>query len=224
MNWLDKIPKWVQIPLKILLPTLCIFSGFLLLISDSFAEKLYLKDFRQESGFSFGLIFLITLTLILVYIIFFVSKPLIEKCKQKLEKRIFRKNIENLKQNEKLYVFGLHNISNHAYLFRYNDPTINLLHRRGLVYTYNQTADVLTYKGDLGMIYGLQPAAEEAVIKIMDMKAKEIGKLNRKLKKTKNEEKRKELELKIEYKEKVFKNLATLSLEKFFKGSKVWID
>ena len=79
MEWLDKIPKWIQIPLKILLPALCIFSGFLLLISDNLAEKLYLKEFRQQSGFAFGLIFTITLTLILVYIIFFASKPAIEK-------------------------------------------------------------------------------------------------------------------------------------------------
>ncbi len=224
MDWLDKIPKWIQIPLKILLPALCIFSGFLLLISNNLAEKLYLKEFRQQNGFAFGLIFTITLTLILVYIIFFASKPFIEKCKQQFEKRKFRKGIEGLKQNEKLYVFGLHNISTHAYLFPYNDPTINLLNQRGLVYTYNQEADVMTYNGNLGVIFGLRPAVEEAVTKIMDMKAREIGRLNRKLDRTKNEEKRKDLQSLLEYKEKIFKNLDSLSLEKYFKGAKVWID
>lgn len=223
MEWLDKIPKWIQIPLKILLPALCIFSGFLLLISDNLAEKLYLKEFRQQSGFAFGLIFTITLTLILVYIIFFASKPAIEKYRVKWAKRKFRKQIEELKQNEKMYVFALYNISNHAYTFPMNDPTINLLHRRGYVYTFKQEADMLTY-GSLGIIYGLQPTVVEAVADILDKKVKEIGKLNRKLEKLKDEKKREKVQSLLEYEEKIFKNLTSLSLEKYFKGAKVWID
>ncbi len=91
MDWLDKIPKWIQIPLKILLPALCIFSGFLLLISDSFAEKLYLKQFRQESGFAFGIIFLITLSLIICYIImYFIDKYKVITNKNSLIKKFKR--------------------------------------------------------------------------------------------------------------------------------------
>lgn len=100
MDWLDKIPKWIQIPLKILLPALCGFSGFLLLISDGLAEKLYLREFRQQNGFAFGLIFVITLTLILVYIIFFASKPAI----QKLNNYMLKKNlIQKFKDLEPIY-------------------------------------------------------------------------------------------------------------------------
>ncbi len=218
MDWIDKIPKWIQIPLKILLPSLCIFSGILLFINDELAEKLYLKQFREENGFVFGLIFTITLSLILVYIIFFASKPVIKKFKQKLKQRQLRKSLENLKKNEKLYIWGLHNISTHAYMFPYSDPTINLLSQKMYVYTYSQELDLSTYDGNWGVIYILNPIVEEAVTKIMDMKAKEIGKLNRKIEKTNNEEKRKDMQSTLEYKEKKFRELNTLSLEKYFQG------
>ena len=208
---------------KILLPALCLFSGFLLLISDNFAEKLYLKEFRQKNGFAFGLIFTITLTLILVYIIFFLSKPILKKYKEKLAERELRKNIEKLKGNEKFYVYALHNISTHAHLFPSNDPTINLLYQKGLVYTYNQQADILTF-GKLSFIYCLNPLAEEAITKIICKKADEIEKLSQKIIKVKSEEKRKDLQSVLVDKEKDFKNLTSLSLQKFFKGEKQWIN
>ena len=81
MEWLDKIIGWLKIPLKILLPGLCIFSGFIMFASDNLIDKLYLKEFRQQTGFAFGLIFVITLSLMLVYIIVFASKPYINKLK-----------------------------------------------------------------------------------------------------------------------------------------------
>lgn len=105
MDWIAKLPIWVRIPLKVLLPALCIFSGFLLLISDETADKLYLKEFRQESGFAFGLIFAITLSLILVYIIFFASEPAIKKVKEYLAKRATIKKFDNL---EEIYKTALH--------------------------------------------------------------------------------------------------------------------
>ncbi len=114
MNWLDKIPKWIQIPLKILLPALCLFSGFLLLISDNFAEKLYLKEFRQANGFAFGLIFTITLTLILVYVIFFASKPLIEKFKNYLIKKRLINKFKNLETVYKSVLYQMYRTPTHS--------------------------------------------------------------------------------------------------------------
>lgn len=114
MDWLDKIPKWIKIPLKILLPALCIFSGFLLLISDGLAEKLYLKEFRQQSGFAFGLIFTITLSLILVYIIFFASKPLIEKTKNYLVKKRLISKFKNLEAVYKSALYEMYRTPTHS--------------------------------------------------------------------------------------------------------------
>lgn len=114
MDWLDKIPKWIQIPLKILLPALCLFSGFLLLISDGLAEKLYLREFRQQNGFAFGLIFIITLTLILVYLIFFASKPAIQKLKNYLLKKKLIKRFKNLEEIYKNVLYQMYKTPSHS--------------------------------------------------------------------------------------------------------------
>ena len=52
MDWLDKIPKWIQIPLKVLLPALCIFSGFIMFASDGLIDKLYLHLIRDYQLFA----------------------------------------------------------------------------------------------------------------------------------------------------------------------------
>lgn len=114
MDWLDKIPKWIQIPLKILLPALCIFSGFLLLISDGLAEKLYLREFRQQNGFAFGLIFVITLTLILVYLIFFASKPAIQKLNNYMLKKKLIKKFKNLESIYKSVLYQMYKTPSHS--------------------------------------------------------------------------------------------------------------
>lgn len=114
MDWLDKIPKWIQIPLKILLPALCIFSGFLLLISDGLAEKLYLREFRQQNGFAFGLIFVITLTLILVYLIFFASKPAIQKLNNYILKKKLIKKFKNLESIYKSVLYQMYKTPSHS--------------------------------------------------------------------------------------------------------------
>ena len=110
MDWLAKIPNWVKIPLKILLPALCIFSGFLLLIDDNLATKLYLKEFRQESGFAFGIIFLVTLSLILCYVIMFC----IDKYKVVLTRKSLIKKFKNLQQIYKSALYEMYKTPTHS--------------------------------------------------------------------------------------------------------------
>lgn len=110
MDWIKKILNWIKIPLKVLLPSLAIFSGFLLLISDNFAEKLYLKEFRKLNGFAFGLIFVITITLIVVYCILFTLKPILQKYKAYIEKK---KLVKKFKFMDNVYKQTLYKMYRH---------------------------------------------------------------------------------------------------------------
>ena len=123
MEWLDKIPKWIQIPLKILLPALCIFSGFLLLISDGLAEKLYLKEFRTSSGFAFGLIFLITLSLIICYVIMFA----IDKYKVISTKKSLIKKFKNLQPIYKSALYEMYRTPTHSLKMELSNATASYL-------------------------------------------------------------------------------------------------
>ena len=226
MDWLDKIPKWIQIPLKILLPALCIFSGFIMFSSDGLIEKLYLKEFRQETGFAFGLIFVVTLSLILVYIIFFASKPIIGKFQNKRLRWSVKRQIRKLHGAEKLVLYGLYNEHNHAYTFPMNDPTVHMLSARGYLFTYNQQADVHTYDMQFGMIYMLQPIIVDSITKILKDDAYDIIRIQDKIKKCKDkdQEKKQKLEKELENAKKYLKNIKSLSLDKYYGGKEQWIN
>ena len=53
-EWLNKIPNWIRIPIKVLLPALTIFSGILLFSGDNEIEALYMLDFKEKNGSSLG--------------------------------------------------------------------------------------------------------------------------------------------------------------------------
>lgn len=127
MDWLDKIPKRIQIPLKILLPALCVFSGFLLLISDGLAEKFYLREFRQQNGFALGLIFVVTVTLILVYLIFFASKPAIRKLKNYMLKKNLIRKFKDLEPIYKSVLYQMYKTPSHSIEMELSNVTTTYL-------------------------------------------------------------------------------------------------
>lgn len=215
MNWLEKIPNWIKIPLKILLPSLFIFSGFLLIASDSTLTKLFLKDFRDNNGFAFGLMFLISLSLIVVYIIFFAGKPVIQKIKSIWMKNRLTKKIFELKDPERMFVFGLYNHPLHAYLFPFNDPTVNMLRSKGYLFTAQQTIDVLTY-GEFAITSSLQPIFIELIDKAFQKVDSKIQSMTKKLKKLKDEKKKKKLENEINTIEANLKGLRNINLDDYF--------
>lgn len=224
MEWLDKIIGWLKIPLKILLPGLCIFSGFIMFASDNLIDKLYLKEFRQQTGFAFGLIFVITLSLILVYIIVFASKPYINKLKNLQNKRNLRKQIERLHGAEKLVLYGLYNEQNYAYVFPMNDPTINMLKARKYLFEFDQELDTYTYGTQVGVVYRLQPIVVDAITTIIENESKQIIKIQTKLEKCKDENLKKELTEELEQEKTYFNNIKSLSLEKYYGGEEQWIN
>lgn len=88
MDWLAKIPNWIKIPVKILLPALAIFSGFIVLASDNVLQYLNLLEFEKKNGFAFSIIFLICVSLIICYI----GSYVIDIIAKQLKKYIFKRN------------------------------------------------------------------------------------------------------------------------------------
>ena len=50
MDWITKLINILKIPLKILLPSICIFSGFLLFANDELLNKMNLLSWSNENG------------------------------------------------------------------------------------------------------------------------------------------------------------------------------
>lgn len=92
MDWLSKIPNWIKIPIKILLPALAIFSGFIVLASDELLKSLNLFEIEQQSGFIFAIIFLACVSLVLCYIISYMMDIFVKYIKTYLlKKRMYNK-------------------------------------------------------------------------------------------------------------------------------------
>jgi len=114
MEWLDKIPNWIKIPLKILLPSLCIFSGFLLVASDSLLTKMFLKDFRDSQGFAFGLIFLICCSLIFCYLMSYIFIIIKDKAKVFVMRRNSLKQFIDIPDDYKSILYTMYKSPNYS--------------------------------------------------------------------------------------------------------------
>lgn len=76
MEWFNKFISILKIPLKILLPSLWIFSFGILFMPAQILEKINLYEWSKKNGFMFGLIFAVTTSLIIVYIITYLLKKM----------------------------------------------------------------------------------------------------------------------------------------------------
>lgn len=213
MDWLDKIPKWIQIPLKILLPALCIFSGFLLLISDNLAKQLYLKEFREESGFAFGLIFVITISLISVYVLSFGIVWIKKKIQKYLEDKQIAKDVLNSDDFEKLIFFGLYNANSNMQMLNGNNPIVGKLVRKGYIFSTNQSFKLDRLSNFLEMTYSLSDRVIRVIDKVFSKTEKELEKLKGKVSKEKNEDKQKQYSEEIKEIEKTIKMLKNIKFK-----------
>ena len=96
MDWLSKIPNWIKIPIKILLPAVSIFSGFIVLASDGVLEYLNLLEFEQTNGFAFAIVFLVCVSLILCYIASYIVEAIVKQIKAYLLKEQMYKKFNNM--------------------------------------------------------------------------------------------------------------------------------
>lgn len=115
MDWLNKIPQWIKIPIKVLLPSLALFSGFIVLASDKVLEYLNLLEFEKANGFAFSIIFLVSTCLIICYILWFVIEKLVETYK-----------IYRIKSNQFKQFMQLEDVYRNALIEMYRSPKKSL--------------------------------------------------------------------------------------------------
>ena len=96
-EWFSKIISVVKIPLRILLPTVCLFSAFFVFATDEVLDKLGMLTWSKDNKFAFGISFIISMCLLLVYCISFIKSKLVE---------IYRNKTLNKKMNYNIYSFS----------------------------------------------------------------------------------------------------------------------
>ena len=127
MTNIKAIVELLKLPIKIIV-ALCIASGIILLVSDDFAEKLYMINFSKDYGFVIGICFIVTLSITICYIMFYAF-PLIWK------KLTHKKNMEKIRKGQQKFLESLNEneLDIIRELLRQPDNTLELPMNRGIV-------------------------------------------------------------------------------------------
>ena len=181
MNW-SKILEVVKIPLKVLLPAIWLFSGFLILASDDFLTKLGLLEWKTTNSFVFGLLFLITTCLILVYIFWFVKDKASNLLFNiTLNKRMV-KLIERLNEAEQNIIVYLFKSPDYTNRLDYSEPVVQSLLARKLIYMGNNQPVSLGWNNEMMVKFTLQPMTYRAMQYLVDSLYKQEKELENKIK------------------------------------------
>lgn len=187
MDWLNKIPNWIKIPLKILLPALTIFSGFIVLASDGVLEYLNLLEFEQTNGFAFAIVFLVCVSLIICYIASFLVEAIVKQVKTYLlRERMFKKFI------------NMPDVYKNALIQIYRQPTKSLkMEMSNSVAAYLTAVRAIDRSelSDMGYIfdYFLQPWVVMSIERLIEENKKYIKKLEKAIPKIKDKDEQNEL-------------------------------
>lgn len=187
MEWLSKIPIWIKIPIKVLLPALAIFSGFIVLASDGVLKYLNLLEFEQQNGFAFAIVFLVCVSLIICYIASYIVDMAVKKIKAYLLKERMYKKFNNMPDVYK-------NILIHIY----RQPTKSLqMEMSNSVAAYLTAIRAIdrSQLSEIGCVfdYFLQPWVVMSIEKLIKENEKHIAKLERTISKTKDEDEQQKL-------------------------------
>ena len=188
MDWLNKIPNWIKIPIKILLPALTIFSGFIVLASDGVLEYLNLLEFEQTNGFAFAIVFLVCVSLIICYIASFLVEAIVKQVKTYLlRERMFKKFI------------NMPDVYKNALIQIYRQPTKSLkMEMSNSVAAYLTAIRAIDRSAlsDMGYIfdYFLQPWVVMSIERLIKENKKYITKLERAIPKMKDKDEKQKLQ------------------------------
>ncbi len=188
MDWLSKIPNWIKIPIKVLLPALAIFSGFIVLASDDVLKYLNLLEFKQTNGFAFAIVFLVCVSLILCYIASYIAEVIVKQIKAYLLKKQMYKKFNNMPD-----------IYKNALIQIYRQPTKSLkMEMSNSVAAYLTAIRAIDRSAlsDMGYIfdYFLQPWVVMSIERLIKENRKYITKLERAIPKMKDKDEKKKLQ------------------------------
>lgn len=207
MEWITKLISVLKIPLKILLPAIWIFSGILLLSPKSFISKLQLSGFSKKYGYIFGIVFIITTSLILMYILHFVFEKIRNFYKEVTKNRKVIKSVDKMNDAESSCILAVYHSDNFTTMLDYSQPIVKSLLERNFLYAGNNAPVQLDYNNRMLINVTLQPL----VIQALDWKyrrtIKKINYLEEKIDNNKDSNKLDYLNEQLEYLYKIEKEL-----------------
>lgn len=204
-DFFTKAIEVLKIPIKVLLPALWVFSGFLLFASDDFLEKINLFEWSNQNGFVFGLIFIVCSSFLLIYLVFFLKDAIVTFWnKLTLNRRLFKK-IMDLNDVEIVIIAKIYTSTGYTMQLDYNQPIIKGLFERDFIFGGNQRVSASPYNSQMMVYCMLQPCYIKALDTYVPKIKKRIDNCKQKLSNCKNDTKKNEYKKDIDNMEYYYK-------------------
>ena len=204
-DFFTKAIEVLKIPIKVLLPALWVFSGFLLFASDDFLEKINLFEWSNQNGFVFGLIFIVCSSFLLIYLVFFLKDAIVTFWnKLTLNRRLFKK-IMDLNDVEIVIIAKIYTSTGYTMQLDYNQPIIKGLFERDFIFGGNQRVSASPYNSQMMVYCMLQPCYIKALDTYVPKIKTRIDNCKQKLSNCKNDTKKNEYKKDIDNMEYYYK-------------------
>lgn len=120
------VKEILTLPTNIMM-AISLASGILLLSPISFLENLYMIDFREKNGFVIGIVFVISLSILIINLIYNILKGVSQFNKNRRFKEENLKKLNNLNDYQKTIVYGLYKEDSHTSPIPLNDVAVREL-------------------------------------------------------------------------------------------------
>lgn len=157
VEWVTKLIAVIKIPVKILIPSVWLFSFVVIISSDIFLAQLGVLEWRNNNRFVFGLLLLISSCLIAIYVLYYAIQYLLRFFQNKFFKLRYAAKFSRLSQKERDILLYLFDSDGYTNSIDYADPVIKGLIARDYIYIGNNVP--VTGYGNQMIVNGtLQPA------------------------------------------------------------------
>lgn len=126
MNFTGNLFDFFKLPIKIM-GALSIASGIILFLPDSIIKRLYIVSFREKYGFTIGIIFIVTISILLVSLIVVVYKFFLNIYRKKKFEENAPKRLKSLTQYQKAIIYDLYIEDNYTDEIPLNDGAVIIL-------------------------------------------------------------------------------------------------
>ena len=161
VNFDFKIVDFFKLPTKIMC-AISIATGLVLFLPDSFIQKMYMIDFRNKYGFTIGLIFLISISIVTITIVvslykYFSNKHFWKKFKDTAKERLLK-----LDDYQKTIVYVLYKEDNHTEELPIHDGAVRWL-KQNMVITETTNQYMVSDLNNAVFPFMLNPWVVEAM-------------------------------------------------------------
>lgn len=132
MNIDFHVADFLKLPIKVF-AALSLATGMVLFLPDKFISKLYMLKFRNEFGFAIGIVFIISIAIVVISLciaMFEYCVRIIKKIRFKLKSKTW---LEELDDYQRFIVYGLYCQYNHTDELPLNDGAVRYLEQKRMI-------------------------------------------------------------------------------------------